>query len=166
MNRFLFLLSLIFPSILVSCSKTPYGYDVSDDAILIYNASVINVVDGSISTKQAILIDSGMIRAIGDDRLKTEVNPENAIDVYGKFVIPGLWDMHIHIEGEDLVPDNKALLSVYIAYGITTVRDMASDLGVQVLRWRDSINRHELFGPQIFTAGRKLEGISKHGCGV
>jgi len=40
------------------------------------------------------------------------------------------------------------------------VRDCASDLGELVLAWRDSINNDQLFGPQIFTAGRKLEGIN------
>ena len=74
--------------------------------------------------------------------------------------MPGLWDMHVHIEGADLVEDNLALMDVYLAYGITTVRDCASDLGEKVLQWRDEINQGKRQGPQIFTAGRKLEGIN------
>jgi imidazolonepropionase-like amidohydrolase len=50
------------------------------------------------------------------------------------------------------------LLPVFLAYGITTIRDCASDLGKQVLQWRDEINRGERIGPTIYTAGRKLEG--------
>ena len=56
--------------------------------------------------------------------------------------------------------DNLALFPVYLAYGITTVRDCASDLGEQVLSWRDQINNGSLLGPTIFTAGRKLEGVN------
>lgn len=135
--------------------------NVSDQAILIYNANIINVMDGTIAFDQAIVIDSGVIQAINDyEVLKSSIVAENSIDADHKFVIPGLWDMHVHIEGEDLVEDNKALFPVYIAYGITTVRDMASDLGEQVLRWRDDINEGKLPGPQIFTAGRKLEGVN------
>ena len=148
--------------VITSCNtnKTP-NLKVSDQAVLIYNAKIINVEDGSVLENKAILIDSGKIRAIGDfDTLNSLVKSSNAIDVNNKFIIPGLWDMHVHIEGEDLVEDNLALLPVYIAYGITTVRDMASDLGEQVLIWREELEQGKILGPQIFTAGRKLEGIN------
>lgn len=66
--------------------------------------------------------------------------------------------MHVHLEGTALVEDNEALLPIFLAYGITTVRDCASDLGLQVLAWRDEINTGKRIGPTIYTAGRKLEG--------
>ena len=100
---------------------------------------------GSILDHSAILIDSGMIKLLGDySTLKSSVDTKNQIDVNAKFIIPGLWDMHIHIEGQDLVEDNLALFPVFIAYGITTVRDMASDLGEQVLSWRGEIDKKKL----------------------
>jgi imidazolonepropionase-like amidohydrolase len=149
---------LLFTSC-INSQKTKHN--ISDHAILIHNANIINVNNGNILENKAILIDSGMIKLLGDyATLKTLVNPKNAIDVQDKFIIPGLWDMHIHIEGQDLVEDNLALFPVFIAYGITTVRDMASDLGEQVLSWREDIAQNKLLGPQIFTAGRKLEGIN------
>jgi imidazolonepropionase-like amidohydrolase len=148
--------------ILLACETSEKNMlKISDKAILLYNANIIHVEDGRISEKQTILIDSSSIKAIGDySDYKDYVTSENQIDVANKYVIPGLWDMHIHIEGKDLVEDNKALLPLYLAYGITTVRDCASDLGEQVLKWRDDINNGDLIGPQIFTAGRKLEGIN------
>jgi imidazolonepropionase-like amidohydrolase len=145
-----------------SCTNsTELNLNVSDQAILIHNGNIINVNDGSFSDNDAILIDSGYIKSLGKySTLRHLVESQNEIDARKKFIIPGLWDMHIHIEGQDLIEDNKALFSVYIAYGITTVRDMASDLGEQVLLWREEINQNKLLGPQIFTAGRKLEGIN------
>ena len=135
--------------------------NLSDQAILVHNGNIINVDNGSILDHRAILIDSGLIKLLGDySELKSMVDAKNQFDVNDKYIIPGLWDMHIHIEGQDLVEDNLALLPVYIAYGITTVRDMASDLGEQVLSWREEIEQNKLVGPQIFTAGRKLEGIN------
>jgi len=115
----------------ISCSNSnESNLKVSSQAILIHNANIINVNDGCILENRAILIDSSNIQSIGDySTLKSSVSPKNQIDAKNKFVIPGLWDMHVHIEGKALVEDNKALFPVYIAYGITTVRDMASEAG-------------------------------------
>ena len=130
-----------------------------DAKLLLYNVNIINVVDGSTKRNAAIVLEGGDILAIGEfETLRKKFAKSKVIDGKNKFVIPGLWDMHIHLEGADLVPDNKALLPVFIAYGITTVRDCASDLGEQVLKWRSEINHDSLVGPTIFTAGKKLEG--------
>ena len=127
--------------------------------ILIYNGNIIDVKTGKIAKNKAILIENQTIKNIGTYK-KLKNLAFQLIDAKGKYIIPGLWDMHIHIEGQDLVDDNKALFPVFIAHGISTVRDAASDLGLQVLKWRDEINEGKLFGPTIFTAGRKLEGLN------
>ena len=128
-------------------------------SVLIFNANVVDVKSGKISKNQAILIENQTIKKIGSFKKLNNLAAEK-IDAKRKYVIPGLWDMHIHIEGQDLVEDNKALFPVFIAHGITTVRDAASDLGLQVLKWREEINEGKIFGPTIFTAGRKLEGLN------
>jgi imidazolonepropionase-like amidohydrolase len=161
-NSGIFFILAILLTIFISCSthqpdKLPNNYK----SLLIYNIRIVDVTNGIIHQNRAIYIERSKIKLIGHyDDLKHLVRSEFQIDGNDKYVIPGLWDMHIHIEGEDLIEDNKALFPVYIAYGITTVRDMASDLGEQVLQWRDEINTQKLLGPQIFTAGRKLEGIN------
>ena len=127
--------------------------------LLLYGVNIIDVETGNITPNGFLAIDDDAITFIGDDSVADEHAGLTEIDLVGKYIIPGLWDMHIHLEGKDLADDNKALLPLYIAYGITTVRDMASDLGEQVLAWRGEIARNEFLGPQIFTAGRKLEGI-------
>ncbi len=153
---------LIFGLLVSSCtSEIKSAFELSSDAILVYNGNIINVKNGEILKDKAILIDSGMIKSIGDyEVLKSAVDTNHQFDATNKFIIPGLWDMHVHIEGEDLIEDNLALLPIFVAYGVTTVRDMASDLGEQVLAWRDEIEQDKILGPQIFTAGRKLEGIN------
>lgn len=126
---------------------------------VLYNVNIVNVEDGSIESGMAVRIENDKIATIGDFKsLKNSVAASARIDGKNKFLIPGLWDMHIHLEGAELVEDNKALLPVFLAYGITTVRDCASDLGKQVLAWRDEIAQGKLIGPNIYTAGRKLEG--------
>jgi imidazolonepropionase-like amidohydrolase len=134
----------------------------ASQALLIRHANVVDVRDGHVAPDRAILIEGDRITAIGDDAaaLKRQAKgPVDEVDAHGHYAIPGLWDMHMHIEGQDLVEDNRALMPVYVAYGITTVRDCASDLGALVLQWRDDVKAGRMFGPRIYTAGRKLEGL-------
>ncbi len=134
---------------------------ISQNEILIFNANIVDVNSGKIIKNRSILIENQTIKSIGNfNKLKTLVKKENQIDAKNKFIIPGLWDNHVHFEGQNLVEDNEALFKLFIAHGITTVRDCASDLGMQVLSWRDEINDGKRLGPTIYTAGRKLEGIN------
>ncbi len=125
---------------------------------LFYNVNIIHVETGAVQNG-AVLVEDKKIKAVGEyDNLKRGAEKANRIDCNGRYLIPGLWDMHVHLEGAELVEDNKALLPVFLAYGITTIRDCASDLGEQVLTWRKEIEAGTLIGPTIYTAGRKLEG--------
>lgn len=126
--------------------------------LLFYNVNLVNITDGSVRNG-ALLIEGKAIKATGTyAQLSKGISKNNQIDGKGKYLMPGLWDMHIHLEGAELIKDNQALLPVFLAYGITTVRDCASDLGEQVLAWREEIAAGKLVGPTIFTAGLKLEG--------
>ena len=131
----------------------------SSSILQIYNINVINVTDGSVKMNQSVILENGRIKTIEPFKSTDPKIPSSQrIDAKNKFMIPGLCDMHLHLEGAELVEDNKALLPVFLAYGITSVRDCASDLGEQVLQWRQEIKDNKLLGPTIFTAGLKLEG--------
>ncbi len=126
---------------------------------LIYDVTIVEVETGKLIRDAAVYIDKDKIQDIGNSlQLQKKYRKATTINGTGKYLIPGLWDMHIHLEGTALVEDNEALLPIFLAYGITTVRDCASDLGLQVLAWRDEINKGKRIGPTIYTAGRKLEG--------
>ena len=85
--------------------------------------------------------------------------PTNSIDASGAFVMPGLWDNHVHFGGGPaLVDENRNLLPLYLAHGITTVRDAAGDLSENVLEWRAQVADGTLLGPTIFTSGPKARG--------
>ncbi|WP_200975144.1 amidohydrolase family protein [Echinicola sp. 20G] len=161
MNKIYTLAALISSILLISCKpSTQKQFELSPQARLIHHGDIIDVNTGGFIEADAILIDSAKIIEIGSyGNLQSQLPVENQIDATGKYIIPGLWDMHVHFEGQELIEDNMALFPVFIAYGITTVRDMASDLGEQVLQWREEIEQHKFLAPQIFTAGRKLEGI-------
>ncbi len=79
------------------------------------------------------------------------------IDARGKFLIPGLWDMHTHIAGISANPvwAKQTLLPLLIANGITGIRDMGGDLDA-LESWRREIENGTLIGPRIVAAGPML----------
>ena len=80
------------------------------------------------------------------------------VDGKGKFLIPGLWDMHIHTFFGDWVPGGKEVtLPLFIANGITGVRDMGSDLE-PILAARRDVASGALLGPRMVISGPMLDG--------
>src|SRR5258706_3517268 len=81
------------------------------------------------------------------------------VDGRGKYLIYGLTDMHVHLRGgKDLVEDNESWLKLFLANGITTIRDMGGDIPADVLRWRGEIREGRRGGPRLLTWGPKLDG--------
>lgn len=129
--------------------------------LLITNARVIDVETGSVAANRSIAMLGDTIVGIGDARSARGFRARTTVDVRGKYVIPGLWDMHMHFGGgPTLIAENRALMPLYVAHGIVAVRDAAGDLSESVLAWRDSIALGTLRGPTIFTSGPKIEGIN------
>jgi imidazolonepropionase-like amidohydrolase len=128
--------------------------------LLIRHATVIDVAGGRTVPDQAIAISGDSIHAVGPDAaLSSRFRARRTIDASGKYVMPGLWDMHVHFGGgPELIAENEALLPLYVAYGVTTVRDAAADLSDSVLAWRKDVAAGRLLGPTIYTSGPKLEG--------
>lgn len=127
--------------------------------LLIHSATIIDVRNGTLHPARTIVVRSGTIVAVGDRELGRRFDAAHTIDAAGRFLMPGLWDMHVHFGGgSELVAENQALLQLYVANGVTTVRDAAGDLSQHVLAWRDAIADGGLLGPTIFTSGPKLEG--------
>ena len=127
--------------------------------LLIRDATVVDVVSGKLQPHRTIAVRDGHILAIADAKQAKRYEAPQVVDAQGKFAIPGLWDMHVHFGGGDkLIEENRNLLPLYLAHGITAVRDCAGDLSPSVLQWRDQVSKGELAGPRIFTSGPKIEG--------
>lgn len=127
--------------------------------IIIKSANIIDVKTGKIISGKAVAIKDGMIINVFNEKLISGYNSKQILDAKGKYLMPGLWDMHMHFGGGDsLINENKNLLPLFLAYGITTVRDAAADISPSVLQWRDEVAAGKLLGPSIFTSGPKLEG--------
>lgn len=140
---------------LSSCNnKETVNYD-----LVISNTSIIDTENDEIKEGQTIFISDGEIVEVRDSDNKDSYTSKDEIDAQGKFVMPGLWDNHVHFRGGDtLIQENKDLLPLFLAYGITTVRDAGGDITPSVLEWKNQITNGELNGPTIYSSGPKLDG--------
>ena len=119
----------------------------------------VTVIDGTGADPQpdrTVLISADRIASITQS-----APPEGArvIDARGKFLIPGLCDMHVHLAGVTADPkwSKTTLLPLLIANGVTTVRDMGGDL-IALQTWRKEIGARSLIGPRIYCPGPMLDG--------
>ncbi len=138
---------------LVACGPSGTPADLA-----ITSVSVVDVKTGAVRAGRTIVITGDRIVAVADSA--SGYLPARIVDAAGAYAIPGLWDMHVHFGGGSaLIDENKRLLPLYLAHGITTVRDAAGDLSPSVLEWRSAVASGTLLGPTIYTSGPKLEGI-------
>lgn len=111
---------------------------------------------------QTVLIDAGRIIAVGATAKIKVPKTARTIDASGKFLLPGFWDMHVHIAGLNADPawSKQVLLPLLLANGITGVRDMGGDLDV-LLSWQRDAESGAFLAPHIVAAGPFLVGSGK-----
>ena len=146
-----FLLFLL--SVFISCSK-PQQVD-----LLITNVSIVDVESGKTIPEQLIAISGNRILATDNSSNASHYAADSVISAEGKFAMPGLWDNHVHFRGgEKLIQQNKAMLPLYLAHGVTTVRDAGGDITPSIQQWNSDIQEGRLAGPTIYTSGPKFDG--------
>ena len=151
MKRFLF--ATIPFLCLLNCTNT--AEEQVD--VLIQHANVIDVNTGEVSGEMSIGIRNDSIVYLGNGN--SNFSASQTIDATGKYVIPGLWDMHVHFRGGDeLIGENKNLLPLFVANGITGVREAGGDMTTEIFKWRAEMENGSLIGPMIYTSGPKLDG--------
>ena len=127
--------------------------------LILTNISIVDVENGKVIPDQLIPISGNKILETDDASKLGNYSSDQIISLDGKFVMPGLWDNHIHFRGgAELVEANKNLLPLLLAFGVTTVRDGGGDITPYVQLWNELIHDKELSGPSIFTPGPKLDG--------
>jgi hypothetical protein len=120
--------------------------------LAITHVTVIDPRDGSTRHDATVLIKGARIAQVG----RHVVVPRSArvIDASGKYLVPGLWDMHVHIGS---VESARAAFPALIANGITGVRDMGTPL-TEAIQIRTAARHGSLPGLEVFVAGPLLNG--------
>ena len=149
-----FALALLFPFIL----SLSAWHRSRQDTLVITAVNVVDVLSGEIRADQIVIIVNNRITGVGP-RKQTRYPPRaTTINGQGAYLIPGLWDMHVHLVFGDWFPlAQQITLPLLVANGITGVRDMGSELET-VQRWRNEIEAGRLLGPRIMTSGPMLDG--------
>jgi imidazolonepropionase-like amidohydrolase len=122
----------------------------------ISHVTVIDTVGGVVKPDQTVVIANGRIAAVGAAATTTVPAGTRVIDGRGKFLIPGLWDMHVHLLWE---PALEAGFPLCVANGVTGVRDMHTHVPFdQVQKWRREVEAGERVGPRFVFAGPIVDG--------
>lgn len=120
-------------------------------AIAITHVTVLNPGDAALLRDQTVLVRGNRIVAVAP---AIPLPPHSRVlDGRGKFLIPGLWDMHVHTD----VPGGRGVLALYVANGVTGVRDMGGNWDT-LRSWRQAITRGVLIGPRLVVSGPYLDG--------
>ncbi|MEN9599173.1 MAG: hypothetical protein RL596_1484 [Bacteroidota bacterium] len=117
----------------------------SSRSIALLNGTIVDVNSGNLIHKSVILIKDGIIQKIGKaEELRIPPNTQT-IDVSGKTILPGLWDMHAHFQQVEWGP-------AYLAAGVTTIRDCGNEFDF-INSVKNVIDNNNGIGPRIIKAG-------------
>ena len=149
----------VLPAAVVALFVAARSLDAQSPAaptLAVEHVTVLPMVRDTTLTDHTILVARDRIAWIGPSREARVPAGARRVDGRGAFVIPGLADMHVHLES---VQD----LAQLVAAGVTIVRNMRGE--PKHLAWRDSVARGTLLGPTIFTTGPSLRGAPRLGGG-
>lgn len=151
-TMFLFLVLLLPASVLARTNTS------ADGTVAFINVNVVPMDKERVLEKQTVIVRNGTIVEIGDAKKIKIPRDAQRIDGAGKFLIPGLSDMHVHLFTDDEFPDALAEdeFKIMIAHGVTTIRLMTGTPEQLVLRRKS--NAEEILAPTIYAASPQFTG--------
>ena len=152
-----YLANLLVTVLLISCfrcSKGPPEVVATKSDLLIRNVNIVDVVTGKILQDQFILIRQGIIERLGLNEMPVN-DSTPVLDGTGKFLIPGLWDMHTHYHWNHSYANN-----MLIANGVLGIREMWGDMPV-IKEIRSKTTDGYILAPEIYSSGSIVDGKPK-----
>ena len=143
--------------------------------IYIQSGKIVDTKNGKILQEKTIVVSGNKIKSIENGFVQPKNEGDSLIDLRTMTVLPGLTDMHVHMEGEtnpaaylepftlneaDVAFNSVNFAKVTLMAGFTTVRDLGGS-GVNI-SLRNAINKGKIVGPRIFTAGKSLATTGGH----
>ncbi|HCW08474.1 MAG TPA: amidohydrolase [Cytophagales bacterium] len=114
-------------------------------SLALVNGNILDVVTGKIISGKTVIIEKGNIKSVEESSKTVLPKSAKVIDLKGKYILPGLWDMHAHFQQVEWGP-------AYLAAGVTTVRDCGNEFDF-INATKKSIDNNEGVGPRILRAG-------------
>jgi imidazolonepropionase-like amidohydrolase len=150
--RLALLLSILLPSSLFAQAST-----AKSQSLVFTQVIVIDMTGAPPKPDMTVIVVGNRIAAIGKTGKLRVPHDAQVVDASGKYLMPGLWDMHVHSESYNKGKKYSARL---LAMGITGVRDMGTPLD-DILRLRREIAEEKFLGPRMVVCGPLLEGHSR-----
>ncbi|MDB4893024.1 MAG: hypothetical protein JWL61_4879, partial [Gemmatimonadetes bacterium] len=139
-----------FPS---RSSGLPSTRDAASFAIV--HVTIVDVRDGTEAHDQTVIVRGSRISTIGNSAVVHPPRGADVVDGNGKFLIPGLWDMHTHVWNDST--NSSYSIPLLVAAGVTGFRDMGGRLEY-VIPGRDALRSGTTLGPRAVVAGPIIDG--------
>ncbi len=136
---------MLIAAVAVACQPMPSGTAIT-------NVTVIDAING-VRENQTVVFDGDEITAI--QNVDAALNVAETVDGSGKYLIPGLWDFHVHLSYDDRF--TPTMPAQFLSYGITSVRDTGG-LMHRILPIVESMRAADAIAPRVFFAGPLLDG--------
>ena len=118
---------------------------VASGSIALVGAMLVDGTGGAAIPNATVVVANGRIAAAGPNAVVAIPRGARRVQLRGKTIMPGLWDMHTHLTLMEMAP-------LYLAAGVTTVRDMGNELEL-IMALRDAIDSGRGLGPRLLLAG-------------
>jgi imidazolonepropionase-like amidohydrolase len=143
-------------------------------ATVLNNVNIIDATGSPLQKNRHIIIQDNRISAIGSGAFKGLQSGDQVLDLDGAFVIPGLWNVHVHLTG--LLPHNHALDDAShgakviragvnamegLRYGFTALKSVGEEGYIDVV-WQQAFDEGFLMGPRVFASGEPVSPTAGH----
>lgn len=152
-----------FITTLILAFLTVVSYAQSTEApdnreVVFEDVNVVTMINDQVKEHQTVVAKNGKVTAIGPVKKVKFSKDAIVIDGKGKFLIPGLAEMHGHVPPIDDMQPMKDVLALFAINGITTVRGMLGH--PKHLELRSMVQRGEIVSPHFYTTGPSINGMS------
>jgi imidazolonepropionase-like amidohydrolase len=120
------------------------------------HVNVVSMEQEGILRDHTVVVVGDRIESLGPSDSFNPPRGSRVIDGSGKYLMPGLADMHVHVHLSNYGVTDPDVLTLFLANGVTTVRNMQGS--PEILDWRGRIEAGDLVGPRIYTTGPVLDG--------
>jgi imidazolonepropionase-like amidohydrolase len=139
--------------LLAACTSRPSAApSAGPPALAITNVTVVDVAGGPSRSAQTVVVSGNRIVSVGPAAGAQVPRGARVVDGTGKYVIPGMWDMHSHV-----TMFGSTGLNLYLAHGVTGIRDMGAERFADARALRDSIGAGQRPGPRMRIASPVVE---------
>jgi imidazolonepropionase-like amidohydrolase len=145
-------------SFFITACQGQESTDSKNKELVLLHVNVIPMDKETVLEDYTVVIEDGLIKTIGKSSAITYSKDAMLIDAKGKYLIPGLAEMHAHVPPvEDIAPMKEVLL-LFACNGVTTIRGMLGH--PKHIELRSKIESGEIFGPRFITSGPSFSGNS------